>query len=186
MDYSEAQRRQMRRAMDLLSEKGILDELGVGTIRDALSDALFPGTSTIQTRARYFLFTPWIYQEAERLKVSSARIVPWRRQREFEVTNALLHSGAVSGAFGRQAGDRLRRLASEVYPGHAAIERHVSAYPMSRDVTRLEAFRRSLAIYRIVFGQPRQDDLLEYLAERIPTDRLAGLSSSWQIDLCPP
>ena len=43
MDYSEAQRRRMREAIDLLSEKGILDELGVGTIRDAISDALFPG-----------------------------------------------------------------------------------------------------------------------------------------------
>jgi hypothetical protein len=115
MDYSEAQRRRMREAIDLLSEKGILDELGVGTIRDALSDALFPGTSTIQTRARYFLFIPWIYQEAERLKVSSARIEAWRRRREFDLTKALLHSGAVDGAFGRQAGDRLRRLASEVY-----------------------------------------------------------------------
>jgi hypothetical protein len=73
-----------------------------------------------------------------------------------------------------------------VYPGDAAIERHVSLYPMSRDITRLEVLRRSLAIYRMVFGQPRQDDLLEYLAERIPADRLADLSSSWQIDLCPP
>lgn len=115
MDYSEAQRRRMREAIDLLSEKGILDELGVGTIRDAISDALFPGTSTIQTRARYFLFIPWIYKEAERLKVSSARIGAWRRQREFELTKALLQSGAVDGAFGRQAGRDLRRLASEVY-----------------------------------------------------------------------
>jgi hypothetical protein len=72
-----------------------------------------------------------------------------------------------------------------VYPGDAAIERHVSAYPMSRDITRLEALRRSLAIYRMVFGQPRQDDLLEYLAARIPQDRLKELSSAWQIDLRP-
>lgn len=73
-----------------------------------------------------------------------------------------------------------------VYPGDAAIERHVSLYPMSRDITRFEVLRRSLAIYRMVFGQPRQDDLLEYLAERIPANRLADLSSSWQIDLRPP
>lgn len=115
MDYSEAQRRRMREAIDLLSEKGILDELGLGTIRDAISDGLFPGTSTIQTRARYFLFIPWIYQDAERLKISSARIEAWRRQREFDLTKALLLNGAVDGAFGRQAGDRLRRMASEVY-----------------------------------------------------------------------
>jgi hypothetical protein len=73
-----------------------------------------------------------------------------------------------------------------VYPGPAAIERHVSAYPMSRDITRLEALRRSLALYQMVFGQQRPEDLLKYLAERIPTQRLADLSSSWQIDLSPP
>jgi hypothetical protein len=73
-----------------------------------------------------------------------------------------------------------------IYPGDAAIERHVSVYPMSRDIARLEALRRSLAIYRMVFGQPRQDDLLEYLAARIPEDRLQDLSAAWQIDLRPP
>lgn len=44
------------------NEPGTLDELGIGSIRDTFSDELFPGTSTIQTRARYFLFVPWIMQ----------------------------------------------------------------------------------------------------------------------------
>lgn len=34
--------------------------LGFAPIRDAFADYFFPGTSTIQTRARYFLFVPWI------------------------------------------------------------------------------------------------------------------------------
>ena len=29
--------------------------MGLGRLRDALSEALFPGTSTIQTRLRYVL-----------------------------------------------------------------------------------------------------------------------------------
>jgi len=47
--------------MELLAswrESETLDELGVGTIRDAFSDFFFPGTSTIGTRARYMLFSP--------------------------------------------------------------------------------------------------------------------------------
>ena len=51
-----------------------------------------------------------------------------------------------------------------VYPGPSAIERHVLALPMSREVGQLSRLKRSVALYRLVFGQPRQEDLIEYLA----------------------
>jgi hypothetical protein len=51
--------------MDMFKEQGVIDELGLGTIRDTISDLLFPGTSTIQTRAKYFLLIPWILQDIE-------------------------------------------------------------------------------------------------------------------------
>ena len=53
-----------------------------------------------------------------------------------------------------------------VYPveGGAKIERHVPALPLSRDVARLERVRRMGALYRMVFGQMRQEDLLGVLA----------------------
>ncbi len=37
--------------IDLFGEDDTRDELGLGTIRDGFADLLFPGTSTIQTRA---------------------------------------------------------------------------------------------------------------------------------------
>lgn len=49
-------------------------------------------------------------------------------------------------------------------PGGATIERHVPNLPLSRDVARHQALKRSLALYRLVFGQARQDELVEYLA----------------------
>jgi len=33
-------------------------------VRDAFSDLMFPGTSTAQTRATYFLLVPWYYLKA--------------------------------------------------------------------------------------------------------------------------
>ncbi|MFT6400308.1 MAG: hypothetical protein ACJAYU_005079, partial [Bradymonadia bacterium] len=51
-----------------------------------------------------------------------------------------------------------------VYPGPSAIERHVLALPMSREVGQLSRLKQSVALYRLVFGQPRQEDLIEYLA----------------------
>jgi hypothetical protein len=50
-----------------------------------------------------------------------------------------------------------------VYPGPAKIERHVLPYPLSRDGARLEQMQNDLALYRLAFGQPRQEDMLELL-----------------------
>ena len=56
----------MLEMIDLFREKGTLDELGFGSIRDSFADHFFPGISTIQTRARYLLFVPWVYRTIER------------------------------------------------------------------------------------------------------------------------
>ena len=68
--------------VQLFSERDTRDELGIGTIRDAFSEHFFPGTSTIQTRAKYMLFVPWIYLDLERKKVPSARVSARARQAE--------------------------------------------------------------------------------------------------------
>lgn len=66
LDQSEEQRRQMREAIGMFRDEGAVDELGMGRIRDAFSDRLFPGTSVLWSRARYLLFVPWIYLLLER------------------------------------------------------------------------------------------------------------------------
>ena len=78
-----------------------------------------------------------------------------------------------------------------VYPlaNGAHVERHVYTAPLSRDRERLEAIRRTMAVYRMVFGQPRQDDLVQYLLERNhnATDaELQELTLALNIDLSPP
>ena len=72
LDYSEREKRKMLDVIDLFGEQDTRDELGIGTVRDAFADLLFPGTSTIQTRARYFLFVPWMYLELERRRLENA------------------------------------------------------------------------------------------------------------------
>jgi len=78
LDYSERERRKMLDVVDLFGEHDTHDELGIGSVRDAFADMLFPGTSTIMTRARYFLLVPWTYQRLERSRVGSQK---WRRAR---------------------------------------------------------------------------------------------------------
>lgn len=72
-----------------------------------------------------------------------------------------------------------------LFPGEAKIERHVPAIPFSREVKQLHDLRRALAIYRMVFGQSRQEDLISYILTEIPeADRLA-LASELRMDLLP-
>lgn len=65
IDFSKSERDQVFNILDLLGEDGLLDELGIAPIRDGFSELLFPGTSTIQTRAKYFLIIPYILKTLE-------------------------------------------------------------------------------------------------------------------------
>lgn len=112
--HSEAERRRTLDVIKLLGEPGTLDEIGIGGIRDAFADLLFPGTSTIQTRARYFLFVPWIYLRLERgapLGEAGAEA----RRLEVRLIDALMGSEDTGGVIGREARARLQRLPSAVY-----------------------------------------------------------------------
>jgi hypothetical protein len=50
-----------------------------------------------------------------------------------------------------------------VYPGPARIRRTVLPYPLSSDEARYQRLKDDLTLYRLTFGQPRQEDLLEIL-----------------------
>jgi len=70
--------------------------------------------------------------------------------------------------------------------GGARVERHVPALQFSRDQLKLVALRRSLVVYRMVFGQSRQEDLVEYLLKHLPENNTEGLSQLLQLDIAAP
>lgn len=114
LDSSADEQRRVREIVALFSDKGTLDELGIGQIRDAFSDALFPGTSTIQTRARYFLLVPWAFQQAT--ESGPAKTVLARADRnERRLIEGLRRAGAVDGLIGKQAGAKVKNLPSAIY-----------------------------------------------------------------------
>lgn len=67
IDFSPADRAKVGTVLELLKPEGMVDELGIGVIRDALANQLFPGISTIQTRAKYFFIIPYILYEYQSL-----------------------------------------------------------------------------------------------------------------------
>ncbi len=115
LDYSERERRKMLDVVDLFREHDTRDELGVGSVRDAFADMLFPGTSTIMTRARYFLLVPWTYLKLERRRVGSAEIATRARQAELNLVEPIERSDDKDGNIGKLAKTTLKRLPSSVY-----------------------------------------------------------------------
>ena len=70
-----------------------------------------------------------------------------------------------------------------VAPGQHKVERVVPLLPLSREVEQLERLKRSLAIYRVAFGQPRQAELVALIdGGKASLDEV----DSWVIHLDPP
>ena len=114
LDSSEHERRAVLELVSALNEPGTLDELGIGSIRDTIADTLFPGTSTIQTRARYFLFIPWVLQMVE--ASSPRRAEKSARQLQLQLCGALDKAhGPNAGVIGREAGAALQRWPLSIY-----------------------------------------------------------------------
>ena len=65
IDFSKSERNKVLSVLDLLMEQGTLDELGIAPIRDGFANLFFPGTSTIQTRAKYFLIVAYALKDIE-------------------------------------------------------------------------------------------------------------------------
>lgn len=69
--------------------------------------------------------------------------------------------------------------------GTAKIERHVPALPLSRDARHYDDLRKTLVLYRMVYGQNRQEDLVEYLTKHCGPEKLAAIQEACRIDLGP-
>lgn len=115
LDYSERDRRRMLDVVDQFKERDTRDELGIGAVRDSFADQLFPGTSTIMTRARYFLLVPWTYQRLEERRIPSAHIHEKARQAETKLIDSIERSDDNDGNIGKYAKTALKRLPSSVY-----------------------------------------------------------------------
>lgn len=115
LDTDNEQRRKMLEVVDLFKEEGTVDELGVGSIRDAFADALFPGTSVLQTRLRYVLFIPWLMQQATHGNRSATEMSARFRELELQLIYALGEGGEKLGVIGNTARAKLKRMPSSMY-----------------------------------------------------------------------
>lgn len=114
IDFDDQDRRKMVEVLSLFRLRDTRDELGLSSIRDTFANLFFPGTSTIQTRARYFLFVPWLYLEYERRHVRSERVSRVLKADEIRLIEALTAAGE-DGVIGAISGASLQRFPSSIY-----------------------------------------------------------------------
>jgi hypothetical protein len=115
IDYSSEHRNKVLAVLDALSAPEAVDELGIGLIRDGFADILFPGTSTIQTRAKYFFIVPYLLMELEKESLSSpGKMMEKLKEEEISLIQTLNKDG-VSGVIGARAGKKLKRRPSSIY-----------------------------------------------------------------------
>jgi hypothetical protein len=71
--------------------QGAIDELGFGRIRDAFSDEMFPGMSTLHRRSKYFVLLPTLYNQlSQQINKDSSDIRSLIRKWEINMTISLL------------------------------------------------------------------------------------------------
>ena len=70
-----------------------------------------------------------------------------------------------------------------VASGDYRVERRVPLLPYTKEESAFKRLKRQLAAYRVVFGQPRQEELLSLLDQSEWTERRLH---EWAIDLSPP
>jgi hypothetical protein len=81
---------------------------------------------------------------------------------------------------------------NEMYPfwisdeGPAKIERHVPTLPLSREKAHKRNLMRSLTVYRMVFGQNRQEDMVQFLLGQVDPQLMEEVSKRCHINLSPP
>lgn len=117
LDHDTEQARRSAELVRALSEPDTVDSLGVGAIRDGFANLFFPGTSTIQTRVRYFLLTPWALQQtAARRPRDRAQYDRFLNDIETATITSLMSGNPGElGIIGRQRGRNTKRKAVSVY-----------------------------------------------------------------------
>ena len=117
LDHRDEDAQRAREVLKALDEGTTVDSIGIGTVRDTVADTLFPATSTLHTRARYYLFVPWIYRQIEADRVPSSRAAAVGREYEIRLAYALMAGSppGTQGIIGREALERLKQLPRIVY-----------------------------------------------------------------------
>ena len=92
VNFNTDEKKRVAKMMQLLQESEAIEELGIGRVRDHFSNTLFPGTSTLQHHAKYFVVMPSLYYHTafkSRKFQNIAEVSRYIREAEIQITRQL-------------------------------------------------------------------------------------------------
>ena len=72
-----------------------------------------------------------------------------------------------------------------VKPDESFIERIVPLYPYSKDERKLTDLLRTISVYRLALGQPRQEEFVNFFLSKFSKEEVKEISEKLLINLCP-
>ena len=92
VNFSQEELARKNKVLQMVRDQTAIDELGFGRIRDAFANLMFPGMSTLQRRAKYFVVMPSLFYQATKKHYNNVRdvrsqIVRW----EVRLTDMLMN-----------------------------------------------------------------------------------------------
>ena len=152
-DLTARDRDRMQILLNLFNEQGTVDEMGLGMIRDAFSNELFPGITSLRTHLCCVLFVLWIYKKLDTRPVNEANLHKNLRSAEVELIKPLAQTEA-KGFFGVNVGASLQRRPRSIY-WNCLRRRGTFQYPRSQSWCH---FQRSRKMNRVRVRSDSYDD----------------------------
>ena len=205
IDFSKSDRDKVLGVIQLFAEQTAMDELGIGTVRDAFANIFFPGTSTIQTRAKYFFIVSYLLQEAGSGKVGMDvdKAMEWMHNKERVccqklVEDALSKGESLNGIIGHTALNSkawIKRKPSDIYwNGVKTLGFFNSKFSLMQNLSQREYLARSLAMARTMdiksFGRKRvdiEDDMDDTFSLGVGYNKfwnIPKVNPDWLSELC--
>lgn len=133
---------------------GVRDEIGFLTIHQRYADYFFPGTSVLQTRVRYAIFVPWLFEDLAGLTGPAAERA--LRERERLLAGRLRQTGEAKVIGGRVYPKPSSQPPSTIYWNALAVWGILRPRFDGRPVSRLQAHRmlKSVSAATDDDGQP--------------------------------
>ena len=157
IDFSAEERNKVLSTLKLLGEQTALDELGIGVLRDFYADQLFPGISTIQTRAKYLVLIPYLFRQMEELamrgSLSEREALTWLQGREDRLVGVLMENSpggnGIIGSLARRQKRAVKQKPSAIY--WSALRTY--------GIVRAERISLGAACAATVYGAKRRKEL---------------------------
>ena len=92
VNFNTEEKKRVAKMMQLLQESEAIEELGIGRVRDHFSNTLFPGTSTLQHHAKYFVVMPSLYYHTafkSRKFQNLAEVSRYNKEAEVQITRQM-------------------------------------------------------------------------------------------------